>query len=347
MKRMLLRVDFNVPMSKGKIADDFRILSHVLTIKYYLKKNFQIFLISHFGGPIAHFNPIHKYLEKKLNTKIHFLRGKIPDSPAGGPKNFKEKIVLFDNLRLNSGEERNDKKFAQNLASWGDIFVNDAFSVSHRKHASIVGLPKLLQSRLGPLFKKEVKKLSKAFEPRHPFLLAVGGNKFTTKEPLISKFLNKADYIFIGGAIANIFLKARGYDIGKSKLENIKISKHILESKKIILPIDFNVKNGKIYDLGPVTVRILEDLAKKSKFILWNGTFGFCEGGFDFGTKSFVESLAKSRAYKIAGGGDTISAIHKFGLQKNFDFISTGGGAMLEFLATGTLPGIDAIRKKK
>lgn len=344
---MLLRVDFNVPMSKGEIADDFRILSHISTIKYYLKKNFQIFLISHFGGPIAHFNIIHKYLEKKLNTKIHFLRGKIPRLLAGRPKNFKEKIVLFDNLRLNSGEKKNDKKFAKNLASWGDIFVNDAFSASHRKHASIVGLPKLLQSQLGPLFKKEVKELSKAFEPGHPFLLVAGGNKFTTKEPLILKFLNKADYIFIGGAIANIFLKARGYDVGKSKLENIKISKHILESKKIILPVDFTIKKGVIYDFGPATEKILDDLVKKSKFILWNGTLGLCEEGFYFGTKSFVEALGKSKAYKIAGGGDTISAIHKFGLEKNLNFISTAGGAMLEFLATGTLLGIDAIKKKK
>lgn len=325
-KRLLLRVDFNVPMKKGKIADDFRILSHIPTIKFYLNKGFQIFLLSHLeqNGKILHLDPIHRFLEKKLKTK---------------------NVVLLDNLRLNSGEKKNNLSFAKKLASLGDIFVNDAFSVSHRKHASIVGLPKFLPSKLGLLFKKEIKELSRAFTPKHPFLLVIGGNKFETKEPLILKFLNKADFIFIGGALANTFLKARGEDVGKSKTENIKIPKNILWNKKIILPVDFAIKNRVIYDSGPATEKILEDLAKKSKFILWNGTLGLCEKGFNFGTKSFIESLKKSKAYKIAGGGDTISAINKFGLQKNFDFISTGGGAMLEFLATGTLPGIAALKR--
>ncbi|HEY4521628.1 MAG TPA: phosphoglycerate kinase [Candidatus Paceibacterota bacterium] len=327
MKKVLLRVDFNVSMKNGKIADPFRILSHIPTIKYYLKKNYQVVLISHLeqNGKIPYFGLVRKFLEKKL-----------------GKGNY----TLLENLRLNSGEKKNDLDFAKKLASFGDIFINDAFGVSHRKHASIVGIPKFLPSHLGPLFKKEIKELSKAFKPRHPFLLAVAGNKFETKEPLISKFLNKADYIFVGGVLANTFLKQRGNDVGKSLVENIKIPKNILWNKKIILPADFDIKNGKIYDSGLATAKILENLAKKSKFILWNGTFGICEKSFDFGTKSFAEALGRSKAYKIAGGGDTVTAIHKFGLQKNFDFISTGGGAMLEFLATGTLPGIDAIKNK-
>src|SRR3989344_5856571 len=342
MKKLLLRVDVNVPMLGGKIADSVRILSHIPTIKHYLRKNYQIFLLSHFGGPVAHFDPIHKFLEKTLKTKIAFVKGKIPSSS----KNFKEKIILFDNLRLNAGEKKNDSGFVKKLAKFGDIFVNDAFAASHRKHASIIGLPKLLPSGLGPVFKKETKELSMAFAPKHPFLLVVAGNKFETKEPILSKFLPRADFIFIGGALANTFLKARGEDVGKSKTENIKIPKKLLWNKKIVLPVDFEIKNRFIYDSGPATAKILEDLAKKSKFILWNGTLGLCEKGFNFGTKSFIESLGKSKAYKIAGGGDTISAINKFSLQKNLNFISTGGGAMLEFLATGTLPGIDAIKKK-
>lgn len=327
VKRVLLRVDFNVPIENGKIADGFRILSHFPTIKYFLNKNYQIFLLSHLeqNGKIPSFNPIRKFLEKKLKTK---------------------KVFLLENLRLNPGEKKNDLSFAKKLAKFGDIFVNDAFSVSHRVHASIVGLPKFLPSYLGPLFKKEIKELSMAFKPKHPFLLVVAGNKFKTKEPLISKFLDRADYIFVGGALANTFLKQRGNDVGESVVENIKIPKNILWNKKIILPVDFNIKNGIIYDSGPATAKMLEELAKKSKFILWNGTFGICEKDFYFGTKSFAEALGRSKAYKIVGGGDTISAIHKFGLQKNFSFISTGGGAMLEFLATGTLPGIDAIKNK-
>src|SRR3989344_2711549 len=327
MKKVLLRVDFNVSMKNGKIADPFRILSHIPTIKYYLKKNYQVVLISHLeqNGKIPYFGLVRKFLEKKL-----------------GKGNY----TLLENLRLNSGEKKNDLGFAKKLASFGDIFVNDAFGSSHRKHASIVGIPKFLPSYLGPLFKKEIKELSRVFVPKHPFLLVIGGNKFKTKEPVISKFFPKANYIFVGGVLANTFLKQRGNDVGKSLVENIKIPKNILWNKKIILPVDFAIKNGKIYDSGPATAKILEDLAKKSKFILWNGTLGLCEKGFNFGTKSFIESLGKSKAYKIAGGGDTISAINKFGLQKNFNFISTGGGAMLEFLATETLPGIDAIKKK-
>lgn len=333
-KRILLRVDFNVPIKNSKIADDFRILSHLPSINYYLKKGFQIVLISHLeqNGKILSFNPIRKFLGKKLKT-LSVQAGK--------------KVILLENLRLNPGEKKNDLSFAKKLARLGDVFINDAFSASHRRHASIVSLPKLLPSQFGPLFKKELKELSKAFKPKHPFLLVIAGNKFETKEPLISKFLPKADYVFIGGALANTFLKARGCDVGKSLVENVKIPKNILWHKKIILPVDFNIKNGVIYDSGPATALMLENLAKKSKFILWNGTLGLCEKGFDFGTKSFIESLKKSKAYKIAGGGDTISAIHKFGLQKNFDFISTAGGAMLGFLAIGTLPGIGAIKKKK
>ncbi len=342
MKKLLLRVDFNVPIKNGKITDSFRILSHIPTIKYFLKKKYQIFLLSHLGGAIKHFDLVHEFLEKKLRQQIFFLKGKIPIKPP----RFKEKLILFDNLRLNSGETNNDIKFSENLASFGDIFVNDAFGSSHRKHASIVGLPKFLPSQLGPLFKKEIYELKKSFDSPHPFLLVIGGNKFSTKEPLISKFLNKADHIFIGGALANTFLKQRGEFVGKSFIENIKIPKNILWNKKIILPIDFNIKNGIIFDFGPASVKILKNLAKNSKFILWNGTLGLCEKRFIFGTKSFIEALKKLEAYKIAGGGDTVTVIHQLGLAKNFDFISTGGGAMLEFLANGTLFGIDAIRKK-
>ncbi|MEK7559914.1 MAG: phosphoglycerate kinase [Patescibacteria group bacterium] len=342
MKKMLLRVDFNVPTENGNLSDSFRILLHLPTIRYFLRKNFQIFLLSHFGEPAVHFDSVHKFLENKLKQKIVFLKGKIPNKPL----HFKEKIILFDNLRLNPGEKKNDRGFAKKLATFGDIFVNDAFSVSHRKHASIVSLPKFLPSRLGPLFKQEISKLSKFFEPKHPSLLVIGGNKFKTKEPLTSRFLGKADFIFVGGALANTFLSQRGNNIGKSLAERIKIPEKTLWSKKIILPSDFSMKNNIIYDSGPATAKILEELVKKSKFILWNGTLGLCEEGFDFGTKSFAEALGKSKAYKIAGGGDTVTAIRRFGLEKNFDFISTGGGAMLEFLATGTLAGIDAIKKK-
>ncbi|MEK9175463.1 MAG: phosphoglycerate kinase, partial [Patescibacteria group bacterium] len=202
--------------------------------------------------------------------------------------------------------------------------------------------------------------LAKSFKPKKPFLFVLGGKKFATKEPLINKFLKNTNYIFLCGALANTFLRERGYNIGKSIADDTKIPKKILWNKKIILPSDAVIaRAGKkinisidqlcvgdaIYDIGRDTSKQLAKLAQTSKFILWNGTLGICEIGFYEGTKQFAKAIGKSKAYSIVGGGDTISAIRQLKLEKNFDFISTGGGAMLEFLAKGTLPGITALEK--
>ncbi len=341
-KKVLLRADFNVPIAHGRVADDFRIRATVPTIKKILSEGAKIFLISHLeeSGKIPHLDAVYKKLKTLLKSDVKFWRGKLDKFP----KNTEGRIVLLDNIRLNPGEKKNDPKFAERLASIGDIFINDAFSDSHRRHASIVGIPKFLTSFLGDLFHKEINMLSRAFRPPHPFLLIVAGNKFETKEPLLNKFLKIADHVFIGGALANTFLRQRGFDIGKSETEKIKIPKNILWHKKILLPVDYIEKNNIIYDAGPKTIKILNNIAQKSKFILWNGTLGLCEKGFNSGTRELAKSLGKSKAYKIVGGGDTVAAIRKFKLEKNFNFVSTGGGAMLEFLATGTLPGIDAIK---
>lgn len=343
MKRILLRVDFNVPLKGGKVADDFRIRQTIPTIKKFLRVGNQVFLITHLAidDKTPHLDAVHKALEGLLGIKIGFARGTL----LSAPKNFSERVVFFDNIRLNPGEKKNDLKFARRLAAWGDFYVNEAFSASHRKHASIVGVPKLLPHDSGPLFKKEVKELSRFFKPAHPFLLIIGGKKFETKEPLIKRFLNGADAIFIGGAIGNTFLARRGAAVGKSKVEKVKISKSILRSPKIILPEDWIMDHGIIYDAGPKTIKTLARMSRDAKFILWNGTLGVCEKGFDRGTRDLAKALSKSKAYKVVGGGDTVAAIRKMKLEKNFDFISTGGGAMLEFLAKGTLPGIEALKK--
>lgn len=355
--RVLLRVDFNVPIKGGSVIDDFRIRATLQTILSLLKKGCRIFLISHLenNGKISRLDPVKKTLEKFLNFKIGFVSGKLPKKPT----RFSERVVLFDNIRLNPGEKQNDGVFTRNLASWGNRYINEAFAASHRKHASIVGLPGLLPHSAGCLFKKEVKNLSSFFKPKHPFLLILGGKKFSTKEPLICRFLKNADAIFVGGALGNTFLSQRGFSVGKSKIENVKIPKNILWSPKIFLPEDVIVlRNGKkksvllrdvkssdiIYDAGPKTIGALAKLAKNSKSVLWNGTLGICENGFDYGTKKLGMALGKSDAFKVVGGGDTVAAIRKMKLEKNFDFISTGGGAMLEFLATGTLPGIEALK---
>lgn len=344
-KKVLLRVDFNVPLSKGKVADDFRIKASIPTIKMLLKKGAKVLLLTHLeaDGKTPSIGVVASHIEKLLGTKVRFIKGKVPSVPS----DFPEHIWLFDNIRLNPGEKNNDPKFAKALSAWGDYYMNDAFSAAHRAHASIVGLPKFFPKMRseGPLMKEEVNNLSRFFAPSHPFLFILGGKKFETKEPLISKFLGKADAIFIGGALANTFLSKRGVDVKKSKVENIKIPGEILWSTKIILPEDWEFGKGAIYDAGPKSVKTLSELAKKAKFILWNGTLGFCEGGYEKGTREFAKALGRSKAFRLVGGGDTVAAVRKMKMEKNFDFISTGGGAMLEFLAKGTLPGIEALKK--
>lgn len=342
MKRALLRADFNFPF-------EYRVLETLPTIKQVLKRGDVVVLATHLekNWQIPHLDALAVFLRKFFPSLV-FVRGRITRCPPDFFKKQTSRVFLLDNLRLNRGEMANDLDFAKALASWGDYYINDAFAASHRKHASIVSLPKLFLNARGKglLMKKEIGNLSRFFKPKHPFLFILAGKKFETKEPLVSRFLKIADAIFVGGAIANTFLAKRGISVGKSKVEDVKIPKQILWSPKIILPEDWVERKGVIYDAGPKTIKILSELAQKAKFVLWNGTLGICEQGFEYGTRTLAKELGKSKAYKVVGGGDTIAAIRKFKTEKNFDFISTGGGAMLEFLAKGTLPGIEALKKK-
>lgn len=357
MKRVLLRLDLNVPIQGGRIVDDFRIRAALPTIRELLRKGAQVFIITHLEEDDAtpHLDVVHRALERLLKHKIQFIRGTIPAKS----KHLNGRIILFDNIRLNKGEKTNDLVFARRLASCGDYFINDAFSASHRAHASIVGIPKLLPSALGPLMEREMKELSRALRPQHPFLFVLGGKKFSTKEPLARAFLKKADTVAMVGALANTFLAERGVLVGKSAVEKEKIPHAILWHKKIVLPSDAVVLRGDkkktvslneitpsdvIFDAGPKTTNKLAALAQKSRLILWNGPLGLYEKGFAQGTRDFAKALGKSKAYKIVGGGDTIAVIRALSLEKNFDFISTGGGAMLEFLAHGTLTGIEVVK---
>jgi phosphoglycerate kinase len=309
-KRVLVRVDFNVPIKNGKVEDDFRIKKTLPTINLLKKKGAKIILISHFtDGRARSLRPIAKYL------KIKFA----PDLNPGEIKNGE--IVLLENIRNYSGEEKNDPKFAKKLAAMGDIYVNDAFSVSHRPHASIIGITKYLPSYMGLLFEEEFKNLSAAFKPKHPFLLILGGIKFETKLGVVNKFLRVADKIFIGGALVVRALQMP-----------------VARNPKIIFPIG----DPAALDANAETLEILKKIIKKSKFILWNGPLGNYEKGFTKGTLELAKIIAKSGAVSIIGGGDTIAAIKKIGLN-HFSFVSTAGGAMLEFLAHGTLPGVEAL----
>lgn len=323
-KKVILRADFNVPIKNGKVTDDFRIKKTLPTINFLIKKGAKIIIISHLtDGKNKSLAPVAEYLSKQV----------------------KGDVVLLENIRNYPGEEKNDKNFAKKLAKLGDIYVNDAFSASHRNHASIVGVPKYLPSYAGLLFEEEFKNLSHAFKPNHPFLLILGGVKFGNKLGVLEKFSKRADKIFIGGALANSFFWEKKIEIGKSVLDKKVNIKKFLRNPNIVLPIDVKKKNGAILDIGPLAIKELELLIKNAKFILWNGPMGNFEmKGFEKGTVAVAKAVAKSKAKSVIGGGDTIAAIDKAKIPlSKFSFISTAGGAMLEFLAKGSLPGIRAL----
>ncbi|MBU0611903.1 phosphoglycerate kinase [Patescibacteria group bacterium] len=348
-KTALVRVDFNVPIKNGKIEDDFRIKKALPTIKFLQKKGVKVILISHIG----------KDGKQSLKPVVNYLK-----------KFIKKDIVLFENIRRQEGETKNSSEFAKKLSKLGEIYVNDAFSVSHRNHASIVGLPKYLPSYAGFQLEEEVKNLSKITKnKKHPFLFILGGAKFSTKMPLIKKYLKLADHIFIGGALLNDFLKAKGYEVGKSLVSDTKGIKEILGNRKLILPEDVIVslpagrhgsgnklmnkkiseikKSEIILDVGSSTEKILAPIIKKSKLIVWNGPLGKYEEGGDKATKAILKLVLESKNQVVIGGGDIVNVLSKlkaknYKLKANL-FVSTGGGATLDFLSNGTLPGIKAL----
>ena len=358
--KILVRADFNVPIKNGAVADDFRIRAALPTIDFLREKGAKIILISHIeanegGNPSL--KPIADHLKSKLKEPVTFLQN-IKNANEFINQELKDgKCVLLENLRFNDGEKNNDAKFAKELASLADIYVNEAFPVSHRAHASIVGVPKFLLSYAGFQFEREVGNLSKAFNPTHPFFFILGGAKFETKLPLIEKFSKTADEIFVGGALANDIFKAKGYEVGKSTVSestfHLPLSTFLLpidvvnQNKEIKSP-DSLSKDDSILDAGPKTVELLRQKVNGARFILWNGPLGMYEDGYREPTIALAEMIgAKTQGGKetqsIVGGGDTLAAIATLKIEDQFTFVSTGGGAMLDFLAMGTLPGIDAL----
>lgn len=314
-KRVLVRVDWNV-VKGGRVANDFRIKKSLPTIEHLIDAGAHVILATH--------------LEE---GNIEPLKVFIPHG-----------VELLPNLRENSGEETNTEEFAKELAAKADIYVNEAFSASHRKHASIVGVPKLLPSFAGLRFSREIKELSKVFYPKKPFLFILGGAKFDTKLPLLKKFVTIADDIFVGGALANNFFKEIGRDVGQSLVSDGDFNLgELLNSDKIMLPEDTIVQDDKILDAGPIALEKLKEKIAVAKLILWNGPLGNYELGYKVATLELAKLIAESGVESIVGGGDTLAAIEELNLLDKFSFVSTGGGAMLDFLATGTLPGIEAL----
>jgi phosphoglycerate kinase len=360
-KKVLVRLDLNVPIEGGVVQNDFRIRQSLPTINFLKEKGARLILVSHLGkNGEESLEPVFTVLRKHL-PEISFYSSLPPDETLKEKiGNMKDgEILLLENLRKNPGEEKNGLVFSKELASLADLYVNDAFSASHREHASIVGVPKIISGYAGFLLEKEVIELSKVLNPEHPFIFILGGAKFSTKIPLVEKYLTQADSIFIGGALAHDFWHAKGLSVGKSLLDtDVRVSSFTKE-EKISLPQDLIARLGEkseiktienvlpdeiIVDAGPATIEMLAEKIKGAKLVVWNGPLGNFEAGFNEGTESLAKKIAESGTYSIVGGGDTLSAIESLGLFEKFSFVSTGGGAMLDFLGTGTLPGIEALR---
>ncbi len=380
-KKTLVRCDFNVPFSlsgKGeiKILDDFRIRESLPTIKYLIDKGAKVILISHLSGPEKN----EKYSLKEiafrldellLNKNVKFIDDCLNKKTEKEINKMKPGEILFlENLRFYDEEEKNDLAFARRLANLADVYVNDAFSVSHRRHASIEGIPQFLPSTAGLLLEKEISVLSEVLEkPRRPLVVISGGAKINTKIKLIERFLKKADHLLLGSKLTEILLIEKGILVG----EHLELKKETLEEigkvnlthSKLHLPVDgqmalvsleeeyFRIggigtlrKEEDVFDIGPETRNIFIEIIKTAGTIVWNGPLGMCEKEpFDRGTKDVVEAIVKNqKAFKVAGGGDTVSMISKLNLMDKFDHISSGGGAMMEFLSGGKLPGISALK---
>ncbi|XVG94979.1 phosphoglycerate kinase [Eubacteriales bacterium KG127] len=382
-KRVLVRCDFNVPMENGKITDDTRIRSALPTINYLIGEGAKIILMSHLGRPKGEpkaefsLNKVAERLEELLNKRIVFA-----DSDIVVDDSVKEKVsllkdgdvLLLQNVRYRKEETDNEAGFAKDLASLGDIFVQEAFGTTHRAHASTAGVAGYLPAISGFLIEKEVKFLGDALsDPKRPFVAIMGGAKVADKIKVIENLLEKVDTLIIAGGMAYTFLKAKGYEIGASILDEngIDLAKGLMKKAEdkgieILLPVDIvtasefkndatiiTVKAEEIpedmmgLDIGPETIKMFDEVISNAKTVVWNGPVGVFEmDNFAKGTQAVARTLASSDCISIIGGGDSAAAVAKFGLEDRMTHISTGGGASLEFLEGEELPGIAIIQDK-
>ncbi len=383
-KKVIVRCDFNVPLDEnGKITDNRRIVGALDTIKYLLEQNAKIILVSHLGRPKGEvkpefsLKPVAEELSRLLGKDVKLASDIIGESAKTLTSKMKSgDIVLLENIRFDAREEKNDLEFAKQLASMAEIYVNDAFGTAHRAHSSTAGIAQYLPAVSGFLMEKELNFLGTALEnPKRPFVAILGGAKVSDKIAVIDNLLNKVNSLIIGGAMANTFIKAMGYNVGNSLCETDKIDlanelieKAKLKNIKLILPIDAkigkefnkdteskivdinNVPEGwSIFDIGPKTIELYKKELENAKTIVWNGPVGLFEfDQFAIGTNSVAEILASlDNATTIIGGGDSAAAVEKSGLADKMTHISTGGGASLEFLEGKKLPGVECLQDKE
>ncbi|MGP4073207.1 phosphoglycerate kinase [Piscibacillus sp. B03] len=380
-KRVLCRVDFNVPLSKGEISDDTRIRAALPTIQYLVEQGARVVLMSHLGRPGGEvvdelrLDPVAQHLSNLLEQPV-LKADEVYSQEVVNEVNSLDngQVLLLENVRFHPGEKKNDAELAEQLASLGDVYVNDAFGAAHRAHASTEGVAHHLPAVSGFLLEKEIEVLGQALEnPERPFTAIIGGAKVKDKIGVIDHLLDKVDHLLIGGGLSYTFIKALGHEIGKSLLEEDKIdlAKEFMQKAKdkgvsLHLPVDAVVAdefsreaNTKVVsieeipadwealDVGPETVNKFSDIVKDSKLVIWNGPMGVFEyEAFANGTKGVAEALAETEGYTVIGGGDSASAVEKFGYAEKMDHISTGGGASLEFMEGKVLPGVAALNEK-
>lgn len=362
-KCVLLRADFNLPIGKdGEPADRFRLMRGWKTVQFLRDRDARVIIVSHIGRkPEESLEPVVRAMKRLGN--VTFIPDLVGAAARGAVRAMRNgDVVCLENLRREMGEAENEVFFARSLASLADLYVDDAFAAAHREHASIVGVPKLLPSFAGLLFKEEIEKLSAARTPHSPSLAILGGAKFETKVPLIKLLLERYDHLFIAGALANDIFRARGYETGRSLTSHDLPGSEILEHAHFLAPVDVTtekpdgsarVKNPAnvekdeiIVDIGPDSVALLSPLIASAQCILWNGPTGIYERGYNLYTTQIAELIAARRIESsvVIGGGDTIAALEETAVPKeSLGFLSTGGGAMLEYLLRGTLPGIEAL----
>ena len=377
-RRLFLRVDFNVPLDGGRVSDDTRIAETLSTVRLAAEKGARVVCASHLGKPKGKrkpelsLAPVAVRFAELLGRPVRFVDdcvGPEAESAAGSLGNGE--VLLLENLRFHAGEEANDPEFATRLAALADCYVDDAFGAAHRAHASVVGVPgRVADKGAGLLLEKEVRELSRLLEPERPFAAILGGAKISGKIDTLRVLADRADTLLIGGGMANHFVRAIGLEVGKSLLEadKVPLAREILDAcrksgKTIALPADFVVaaspddaagartvsvdripSDKAALDVGPKTIEQFRRLLAPAKTIFWNGPMGvFEKPPFDKGTMAVARLVAESSAVTVVGGGESVQAAHAAGVADRFTHVSTGGGASLEFLAEGKLPGIEAL----
>lgn len=361
-KKIIIRIDINTTLTEtGTPTDTTRIDAALSVLKELSGRGAKVVALAHFGEKGESLLPLALFLQERI-PNLTFLSSTSREEITKKAKEMKEgEILLLENVRIFAGETEEEDGLSRFFASLGDLYINDAFPVSHRKHSSVTGIPKHVHSFLGPIMKRELSNLSKALQPEFPCLLVLGGAKLSTKLPLIELYLKKGCFVYVGGAMVHNIIKAKGYEIGESLYDkNYIVSPYTLSNEKLLIPIDVILdnkrvvpvraipKDHKVLDCGPKTINSLKEVIAKCHTVIMNGPIGYYEGGFKDGTESILKAIEKSAALtSIIGGGDTLAVYNSMENKPKISFISLGGGAMLDFLKDGTLPGIVAILQSR